>query len=75
MPSTMATTVSELTTEQLRELIENAVEQKLFELFGDPDEGFEIKAAVRRRLLDQQSRVAAGERGQSLEEVTRKLGV
>jgi hypothetical protein len=75
MPLTMATTVSELTTEQLRELIENAVEQKLFELLGDPDEGYEIRAVVRRRLLDQRSKVAAGERGESLEEVTRKLGL
>jgi hypothetical protein len=73
MPLTMATTVSELTTEQLRELIENAVEQKLFELLGDPDEGLELKAAVRRRLLHQQKKVAAGERGASLEEVARRL--
>ena len=75
MPLTMATTVSDLSTEQLRELIENAVEQKLFELLGDPDEGLELKAAVRRRLLQQQSDVAAGERGESLEDVARRLGV
>ena len=68
-------TVSELTTEQLRELIENAVEHKLFELLGDPDEGLELKAAVRRRLVHQQSKVAAGERGESLDEVTLRLGL
>ena len=75
MPLTMATTVSDLSTEQLRELIENTVEQKLFELLGDPDEGLELKAAVRPRLLQQQSDVAAGERGESLEDVARRLGV
>jgi hypothetical protein len=37
----MATKVSEMTTTELKEMIEMIIEQKLIELLGDPDEGRE----------------------------------
>lgn len=64
----MATTVAEITKDELRELIEATVEGKLLELLGDPDEGLVIRKAVRNRLVRQQQAVAAGERGESFED-------
>jgi hypothetical protein len=71
----MATTVGQMTTDELREMIGVVVEQKLLELLGDPDEGLELRKAVRERLLRQKQAVAAGERGAPLEEVAQRLGL
>jgi len=64
----------EIEKEELKTLIENAIEEKLIELFGDPDEGLKIKDTFRKRLLKQREKVIAGERGLSLEKVTKDLG-
>jgi hypothetical protein len=71
----MASTVAEMTKEELKEMIEASVEQKLLEILGDPDEGLEIRKSVRDRLLRQRTAVAAGERGQPLDDVVRQLGL
>jgi hypothetical protein len=42
--------VSELTLEELKALIGEAVEEKLKELLGDPDSGLELKEEVIERL-------------------------
>ncbi|MCL6642377.1 MAG: hypothetical protein K6T71_03520 [Candidatus Bipolaricaulota bacterium] len=65
----MATKVSEMTTTELKEMIEMIIEQKLIELLGDPDEGLSLRKSVRERLLRQKRAVAEGERGVPLEEV------
>jgi hypothetical protein len=68
-----------MTREELKEIIgaavEAAVEQKLVEILGDPDEGLEIRDAVRDRLLHQRRAVAAGEQGLPFEDVVRQLGL
>ena len=69
----MATTVAEMTTGELSAMIEAIIEQKLIELLGDPEEGLPIRKAVRERLLRQRRAVAAGERGEALEDVVRRL--
>lgn len=66
-----ATTVAEMSKDELREMIETLIEQKLVEILGDPDEGLEIREAVRDRLLRQKKAIIAGERGQPFEEVVR----
>lgn len=71
----MSETVAQMTQDELREMIETSIEQKLLELLGDPDEGLEIRKAVRDRLLRQKKAVAAGERGQPFEDVVRRLGL
>jgi len=68
-------TVAQMTKDELREMIETIVEQKLLELLGDPDEGLPIRKAIRDRLLRQKEAVAGGERGEPFEEVTRRLGL
>jgi hypothetical protein len=71
----MTATVAQMTKGELREMIEASVERKLLELLGDPDEGLPIRKMVRDRLLRQQRAVSAGERGESLEDVVRRLGL
>jgi len=71
----MATTVAQMTKNELIEVIETVLEQKLLELLGDPDEGLPIRKSVRDRLLRQKQAVAAGERGESFTDVVRRLGL
>jgi hypothetical protein len=68
-------TVAQMTKDELREMIETIIEQKLSELLGDPDEGLPIRKAVRDRLLRQKQAVASGERGEPFEDVIRRLGL
>jgi hypothetical protein len=53
----MAANVGQLSTDELKEIIGSVVEQKLKEILGDPDEGFESRADVRDRLLRQKKAV------------------
>jgi hypothetical protein len=71
----MGDSVVSMTRDELQEMIERVVEEKLLELLGDPDEGLPIRDVVRDRLLAQRGRVAEGERGELLEDVVRRLGL
>jgi hypothetical protein len=71
----VADTVAQMTKEELKEMIETSVEQKLLEILGDPDEGLEIRKSVRDRLLRQRKAVAEGERGEPFENVVQRLGL
>jgi hypothetical protein len=71
----MATTVGQMSIEELREMIEAAVEQKLLEILGDPDEGLEIRDSVRDRIISQRKAVIAGDRGKPFEDVVKQLGL
>ena len=69
------TTVAEMSKDELQEMIESLIEQKLLEILGDPDEGLEVRKPVRERLLRQKEAVAAGDRGQPFEEVVQQPGM
>jgi hypothetical protein len=69
----MAKIVAEMTADELKQLVGLAVEQKLIELLGDPDQGLELRESVRKRLCRQKRAVAKGERGELLEDVVRRL--
>ncbi|MBI3117433.1 MAG: hypothetical protein HYZ00_02025 [Candidatus Hydrogenedentes bacterium] len=71
----MATTVAQMTIEELQELIGAVVEQKLAVALGDPVVGLEISEEFRERLLRQQEETAKGERGEDFEEVAARLGL
>ena len=71
----MAPTVSRMTKDELKEIIETTVERKLLELLGDPDEGQEIKQSLRERLIRQRKAVSSGRRGESLSNAARRLGL
>jgi len=71
----MSANVGQLSTDELKEIIGSVVEQKLKEMLGDPDDGLEIRANVRERLLKQRKAVGKGERGETLEEIAKRLDV
>jgi hypothetical protein len=71
----MSVMVAQMSKDELKEMIAMTVEQKFYELLGDPDEGLEIKKSVRERLLRQKKAVLAGERGELLEDVVRRIGL
>ena len=64
---------------ELRELIEalvdDAVDRRLEELLGDPDEGLEVREDLIERLKTQQKRIEAGDLGRPMEEVKKELGL
>ncbi|MEX2316981.1 MAG: hypothetical protein WD669_07510 [Pirellulales bacterium] len=61
--------------DDIEAFVEHVVDQRLVELFGDPDEGFELREEVVQRLREQQKRVAAGDLGVPYDEVVRRLGL
>ncbi len=69
----MATRVAQMTADELKEIIGAIVEQKLVELFGDPDEGLVMTKTLRNRLLRQKKAVAKGERGELFEGHRREI--
>jgi hypothetical protein len=71
----MAATVAKMTKHELKEIIESTVEKKLFELLGDPDRGLVLRRTLKERLLRQRKAVAAGERGESLTAIAKRLGL
>ncbi len=62
----MATKVAQMTAEELRDLIGAAVEQKLVELFGDPDEDLELTDALRRRAVAPEEGCRPGRAGRGI---------
>ena len=63
--------LSDLTLEELRELVKGIVDDRLRELLGDPDLGMEMGEAIRARLkqsLSSSARITG-------EEVAEKLGL
>lgn len=71
----MAKTVADMTTEELKEMLGELIEAKLTEVLGDPDEGLELRDTLRERLELQRSAVERGERGESFDDVARRLGL
>lgn len=71
----MSKTVAEMTTEELREMLGELIEAKLTEVLRDPDEGFELRQTLRERLELQKSAVERGDRGESFDDVARRLGL
>lgn len=69
----MARIVAEMTAGELKRPVGLAVEERLIELLGDPDEGLVLRESLRKRLLRQKQSVAKGERGDLLEDVVRRL--
>jgi hypothetical protein len=69
----MSARVAEMTPIELRQMIGNVIEEKLFEFLGDPDRGLEMTKSMQNRLKRQMKSVATGERGISLNEAKKRL--
>jgi len=72
----MATsTLGQMTKKEFTKILSNVVEQKLVELYGDPDEGLYVKDHLRKRLIRQKKAVAKGSRGVELSSALKQLGL
>ncbi len=71
----MSTKVAELTVNELEQIIQEAVETKLMELFIDPDEGLELREAVKARLQRSLEAKQRGVEGIPAQEVAVNLGL
>jgi hypothetical protein len=69
----MSNTVAQMSKRELTHIISSVVEQKLIELFGDPDEDLLMKENFRKRLLRQKKAVAKGDRGTDLISIRKQL--
>jgi signal recognition particle GTPase len=67
--------VKELTVEELKNLVEEAVEEKLEEMIGDPDLGLELREEIKERLRKSAADRQAGEKGIPVDEVARRAGL
>lgn len=71
----MNSTIS-VTTSELQFMVENLVEQKLLELYGDPEANLELNDDLKDRLLRQRKEINEGTaKTYSLEEAMTKLGL
>ncbi len=69
----MSKTVAEMSTEELKAMLDELIETKLTEMLGDPDRGLELRQDLRERLERQRDAVAQGERGEAFEAVAARL--
>lgn len=70
----MNTKVSQMTVDELREVIDTVVKEKLRNLFDDKD-NLESTDALQKRLLRQKKEVENGERGEAFEDVAARLSL
>jgi hypothetical protein len=71
----MSTRVAELTVDESRYIIQEAMEQKLSEMLGDPDEGLELREEIKARLQRSLEAERRGVRGIPTQEVAAQLGL
>jgi len=67
--------VKELTVEQFKGLIQEAIEEKLEELVGDPDLGLELREEIKERLRSSLAARQNGQKGVPIDEVARQAGL
>ncbi len=70
----MSVKVSQMTVEELREVIGAVVEEKLRALL-DKEDDLELTDELQKRLLRQTKEIENGERGEALEDVVARLGL
>ncbi len=71
----MASTIAQMTKDELQELIEESIERKFLELFQDPDVGLELRDEVRERLRRSFAAEERGERGISAKQLAERIGI
>jgi len=67
--------LSRMTAEDLKQIVEEAVEKKLYEFVQDPDRGLRFKPEVRKRLRRTLAAQRTEKRGIPASQVAKKLGL
>ena len=65
--------LSRMTADDLKEIVEEAVEKKLYEFAQDPDKGLRLRPEVRKRLRRTLAAEQKGKRGLPASQVAEKL--
>ena len=68
-------TVGEMTVRELERVVKRAMEEKLYELIGDPDRDLELREPVKKRLRRTLRDEKRGRSGIPAGEVARRLGL
>jgi len=66
--------VADLTVDEFREMVTDIIDTRLSE-WADPDAGLELRPEIVESIQRQRAEYAAGKRGKSLEEVSKRLGL
>jgi len=67
--------IKDLTTEQLKFLVQEAVEEKIEEMLGDPESGLKLREEVKEKLSASLAAMQSGERGTAIEQVASEAGL
>jgi hypothetical protein len=67
--------VKELTVEEFKTLIQEAIEEKLEEVIGDPDHGLELREEIKEKLRSSAAAMQGGEKGIPIDQVARQAGL
>ncbi|MBC7265236.1 MAG: hypothetical protein H5T64_12905 [Chloroflexi bacterium] len=67
--------VADLTVDELKDLIREVVAQTIVEIFGDPDEGLELREDIKAHLQRSLAAVRAGGETIPAQTVADKLGL
>ena len=68
-------TLARMTAEELRDVVEEAVERKLTEMLSDPDKGRTLRATVEQRLRRSLKTARRGEGGVPARDVAKRFGL
>ncbi len=71
----MTETIANMTKKEFKQILSDVVEQKMIELFGDPDDGLVLKENMSKRLTRQKKAVMKGERGDDFEALVKHLSL
>ncbi len=69
----MNTKVLQITIEDLRQVVDEMVEEKLAVLFKDPEDDLEFTDELKELLARQNERIKNGDRGETLADVAARL--
>jgi hypothetical protein len=67
--------VADLTIDEFKDLIKEVVTQTILEIFGDPDEGLELRDEIQERLRRSLAATPVGGETRPAQEVAAKLGL
>lgn len=67
--------VSQMTVDELRQLVNELVEVKLATLFRDAEDDLEFTDELKEILARQTEQIKNGERGEAMEDVIARLGL
>lgn len=73
IPRITQTKVADMTTDELRTMMEALIDQKIAEWIGDPDAGLELRAEIITSIERQRKEYENGRRGKSLAAIAQSL--